>query len=262
MDLSVLTGPLFRIPLLVGLVTAMVLPLLGLWLRLRGEWLAALGLGHLGGAGFLAGHAAGLPVPVAGPLAAAVAAAIKTVLPRRENSAYGLMILAGWAGGLLIAANSHLGEMASHALLDGQLYFTGPEHLLGLGLLALVTAVALPWLSRRLLRARLFPAFERANGLPAWRWHFGFDLLVAAALTLATTAIGLMAAFALAFLPPWVAFRRASSWRRALIWAPAIGVLAYLAAFVLAGALDQPFGPVLVATLLVTALPGAWPRRT
>ena len=63
-----------------------------------------------------------------------------------------------------------------------------------------------------------------------------------------------MAAFALVFVPPWVAFRFAHGWRRTLAWSAGLGLVAYLVAFVAAIRLDQPFGPVLVAALLLVAL--------
>ncbi|MFP4181487.1 MAG: ABC transporter [Thiohalospira sp.] len=256
MDLSPLWDPMFRLPLATGLVAAALLPLLGLWLRLREEWLAALGIGHLGAAAVLAGSALGLGLLPAGLAGAGIAVALKAGLGRAGNSGWGVLILGGWAAGLLVGANSDLGEAASHALMEGQLYFAGWPHLLGLGAVAVVAALTLPWLGPRLVRSRLFPEGDRANARPAWVWHRGFDLLVAAALTLASASLGLMAAFALAFLPAWVAFRRAPSWRRALVVAPTLGMATYLAAFVAAIALDQPFAPVLVALLLLVAAAG------
>ena len=256
LDLSPLWDPMFRIPLVTGLVAAALLPLLGLWLRLREEWLAALGIGHVGAATVMAGGALGLGILPAGLIGAGIAVALKAVLGRAGNSGWGVLILGGWAVGLLVGANTGLGEAASHALVEGQLYFAGPVHLLGLAGIGAVAAVALPWLGPRLLRSRLFPEGDRANGRPAWQWHRGFDGLVAAGLTLAATSLGLMAAFALAFLPAWVAFRRAPSWRWALILAPAVGVAVYLLAFVAAVALDQPFAPVLVVALLLTTAAG------
>ena len=41
--MDILLDPLFRIPFLVGLLVSIVLPLMGALLRLREEWLAALG---------------------------------------------------------------------------------------------------------------------------------------------------------------------------------------------------------------------------
>jgi hypothetical protein len=45
----------------------------------------------------------------------------------------------------------------------------------------------------RLLPARLLPHDEAANGLPAWRWHLGFDLLAAGDMAVATASTGMMA---------------------------------------------------------------------
>jgi 5,6-dimethylbenzimidazole synthase len=153
------------------------------------------------------------------------------------------MILGGWAALLLIAANSPHGELLGNALVEGQLYFAGRADLTGALLLALISAMALPWLMPRLLRARLLPQYEAANRLPAWRWHLGFDLLVAGAMAVATASMGLMAAFALVLVPAWIAFRIAIGWRRTLAWSSLIGLLAYLSAFTAALLLDQPFGP-------------------
>jgi zinc transport system permease protein len=62
-----------------------------------------------------------------------------------------------------------------------------------------------------------------------------------------------MAAFALVFVPPWISFRFARSWRSSLIWSVGLGLFAYAGSFVIAVLFDQPYGPVLVATLLVVA---------
>ena len=70
-----------------------------------------------------------------------------------------------------------------------------------------------------------------------------------------------MGAFALVFVPPWVAFRLANSWRWSLALGVLLGIGAYLAAFALALGLDQPFGPLLVVALLVlagTTVLGPW----
>jgi zinc transport system permease protein len=66
--------------------------------------------------------------------------------------------------------------------------------------------------------------------------------------------LGVMGAFALVFIPPWLAFRRAANWRSGLRLALAIGALGYLGAFALALALDQPFGPVLTILLVMLGL--------
>jgi zinc transport system permease protein len=146
-----------------------------------------------------------------------------------------------------------VGDALGHALVDGQLYFARAAELAAALLLAALTSLALPWLGPRLLRARIFPRHDRANRLPAWRWHLGFDLLAALGVAVGTATLGLMGAFALVLVPAWIAFRLASGWGWALALGLLLGVGSYLAAFALALGLDQPFGPVLVAVLLVLA---------
>ena len=254
MDFSLLFDPLFRLPFVVGLLLTITLPLLGALLRLRDEWLASLGLAHLAAATGLAGLALHIPVVVGGAVGAVCGALGKSFARGRGNSVYAFMIFIGWSLTLLIAANTVLGSAMGHALVDGQLYFAGAAQLVAVSVLFVACALSLPWLMPRLLRARFFPRNETANHLPAWRWHLGFDLLVALGMAVGVGTVGLMGAFALVFLPPWMAFQVASSWRATLLLSAGLATLGYLVAFVLALTLDQPFGPMLVAVLLLQAM--------
>lgn len=259
--LAGILDPLFRIPFITGLLLAAVLPLLGCLLMLRDEWLAALGLAHIAAASALVGLAAGVPAVIGGTAGALAGGVAKFVSGALGNPAYAFMILIGWAAMMLVAANTAIGDSLGHALIDGQLYFAGPIDLAVTLSLAALSAAALPWLGNRLLRARFFPGFERANALPAWRWHLGMDLLAAAGMAVGTATLGLMGAFALVFVPGWIAFGVAPSWRWTVIMASATGCAGYLLAFVLALGLDQPFGPVLVAALLTGAAMSAMASR-
>ena len=249
MNLALVFDRLFLLPFLNGLALALILPLLGCYIRLREEWLAALGLAQVAAAGVVLGGIVLEPV-----LLVALAAAAKALLARSGNDAYAVMILFGWSAALIAAANSVHGDDLSRALIQGQLYFTGLQHLEGLAGLVLLTAAILPWISRRLLVGRFFPDLFRANGLAKPHHDLVFDLLVAVTLAFAATAIGVFAAFALVFVPPWIAFRFAPGWKKTLIGSVGVAVVCYMIAFAAAIALDQPFGPVLVAVLLVASL--------
>lgn len=250
MSMDLLLDPLFRVPFAVGFVLSLVLAVVGVLLRLRDEWLAALGLAHLAGAGSLIGMSLGVPAVLGAPLGAVAAALVKSVGGFSGNTVYGLMILVGWSATLLVASNTSLGSVMGHALVEGQLYFAGKPQLVVSAFVGLLVAVAVPWLMPRLIRAHLFPGHEIANELPAWQWHVGFDVLAALSMAIGAASLGLMGAFALVFVPAWVAFRLAKNWRSCLWISLGTGVLAYVGAFVAALALDQPFGPVLVAILL------------
>ncbi len=250
MNLQLVVDPLFRVPLIAGLLLAVLLPLIGAYLRMRGEWLAALGYAHVAAAGAMASAVLVWPATLCALIAAAAAALAKGFAKRPGNDLYVAMVVGGWAAGLLIAANSHHGEVLGQTLLRGQFYFVATGHLIAIAAALLAFLAALRWLSPRLLVQRFFPDHFTANRQPVWTHETAFALLVVTALVFATLTLGSMAAFALMFVPPWIAFRLASGWWASLLWSVAIAVTGYLAAFVVAIALDQPFGAVLVAVLL------------
>lgn len=247
---------LFLIPFLTGLCLAILLPLVGSYLRLREEWLAALAYAHVAAAGALLALVAGLAPALGGVALAGLAGAGKRLFARRLHggSSHALLLLGGWASAVMLAANHPLAERLGHALFDGQLYFSDAGQL-WLVVLASLGALGVLWRwSSPLLLNHLYPDFFRIRGLSIWPVEHGFDLLAALVLALATMSMGVMGAFALVFVPPWLAFRRGRSWRTGLIWAVGIGLLAYLAAFALALGLDQPFGPVLGLVLITLGL--------
>lgn len=253
MPWDLLLDPLFRLPFLTGLIFAAVLPVLGLYLRMRDEWLAALGFAHLGGAGGVVGSLMGLPPVMAALAVAGGGVAARGLVRRTGNDLYAVMILGGWAAMILGAQFDHHARTLAQTLVDGQLYFTGMDQLLTALVFAALFLVIMPWLSPRLLRARLFPGHESANGRSVAELGFGFNIVVAAGVALASMAMGVMAAFALIFIAPWVAFALAPGWRVAVALSALIGVSAYLAAFVAALVGDLPFGPTFVAIVAAVA---------
>ena len=154
----------------------------------------------------------------------------------------------------LLAANQPLAERLGHSLFDGQLYFSGTAQLALVAPWALFAGATLLVLSRHLLLSRVYPDYFRARQLRIWPVVLGFDLVAALTLALATMTMGVMGGFALIFVPAWIAFRRAGSWRGGLIMATLIGLGGYIAAFLLALGLDQPFGPVLALLLIIVGL--------
>jgi zinc transport system permease protein len=247
---------LFLIPFLTGLGFAVLLPVLGCYLRLRDEWLAALAYAHVAAAGALLALLAGVAPVLGGLGAAALAGGGRRLFARRLTGGAGdaLLLLGGWAGAILLAANAPMAERLGHALFDGQLYFAGSEQLWPVAIGAVFALLVLRRLSSSLLLARVYPDLFRLRGLPGWPIQVGFDLLAALSLALATLTLGVMGAFALVFVPPWLAFRRAANWSSGLRRAMLIGLLAYVAAFALALGLDQPFGPVLALILVLGGL--------
>lgn len=257
-SLARIVDPLFVTPFLTGLAFALLLPLIGAYLRLRDEWLAALAFAQTAAAGSLLAMLGGLPLFVGGLLAAAAAALLKNLFEGAargvQGTAYAMLLVTGWGVSVLLVANLPLAERLGHALFDGQLYFADRDHLIAAAASLLIAGALLLRLSRGLLLCVFFPDFFRARGQSARRVHVLFDLLVAAVLAMATMSIGVMAAFALIFVPPLIAWHWSRSWRFSLLLSALAGAIAYVAAFALALAADQPFGPVLALLLVLAGL--------
>lgn len=251
MNLDLIFDPLFRTPFVVGVLMSATLPLIGNLLRLRDEWLAALGLAYLAGASGLVGLAFGIPVVLGAPLGALSGAIVKAFGSFRGNSVYAMMVVIGWATTMMVAANTPLGSAIGHELIEGQLYFAGSVHLATAIVVGVLCGTALPVIIPPLVRSRLLPGHEISNHSSAWRWHLGFDGLAAISMAVGAGTVGLMAAFALAFVPPWAAFQIARNWRHCQWISAGIGIGAYCLSFVLALAFDQPFAPMLVSVLLL-----------
>jgi zinc transport system permease protein len=252
--LDVMLDPIFRLPLITGLTVALVLPVVGAYLLLRDEWLAALGFAHLAAASALLGMAVGLPAVLGGLVGAAAGGGAKALTQARGNLPYAFMILFGWSALILIAANTQLGSAFGHAVVEGQLYFAGPVELGAALTLAGWIIATLPRITPDLMRIQFFPRHSHAMGASAARARLTFDLLAAITMAVGTATVGLMGAFALVLVPAWIAFRIAPGWRYTLALCALTGAAGSILASVAALALDQPFGPVLVVVLLGFAL--------
>lgn len=255
MSLSFSEWSLFWPAFLTGLAFAVFLPVLGCYLRLRDETLAALAYAQVGAAGALGAMAVQLPLSAGGLGAALAAAGIKQgaaqdVPVSQRSTVYALLLVLAWGVGVLLTSNLPLAERLGHALFDGQLLLNGGDDLLW-SLLACAAGLGVLFaLSRSLLLARLFPDMWRQRHA-GWRaLNLVFDGLAALMIALATMRLGVMAVFAMLLVSPWLAFGRAASWREARWQAMGLSVFAYALAFVLALYADQPFGPVLALTLM------------
>ena len=92
---------LFLVPFLTGLCLAILLPLLGCYLRLRDEWLAALAYSHVAAAGALLALVTAMPPAVGGIAAAGLAGAGKRFFAAKlaGGASYALLLLGGCTNG-------------------------------------------------------------------------------------------------------------------------------------------------------------------
>jgi zinc/manganese transport system permease protein len=248
--MELLLDPLFRVPFLNGLCLALVLPLFAVMLRLTRQWLAALGIAHVAGAGGVVAGAVGLPA-----LAVAWAAALATGLlkpislrddkQQDDNEYFAMLMIAGWTLMLVVSSLSHHAHGVARMVIDGQLYFTHEWHLSAAAALSVISLSLAPRLQKSLLRHQLLPTAATPTGaILLWR------VLTLSGIALGTLSLGVMATFAILLIPASIAFRHGNHWRATLLLTVTISLFAYLTGFSLALMTDIPFGPMLTACLL------------
>ena len=246
---ELLFDPMFRVPFVTGLLLAPLAAIVGVYLRLRGEWLAALAYAQIAAVGGLLAVMVHGPVMLGAVLGAGAVAVGKGLLRRAGNDHFAVLMVVGWGLAVELASLSAHGEMLGHSLIDGQLYFVGHTQLVFTISVLLIGVLSFRWLSRRLLLARFFPDTFSGNNQADWPHHLVFDVLAVTTVAVATTTFGVMAAFALTLVPAWIAWGLARGWKMTLIVAASLALGIYVMAFVAAILLDQPFGPVLAILL-------------
>jgi zinc/manganese transport system permease protein len=231
--------------LLAGLLVSATHVPLGRRVLARGIIFLDLAVAQMAGLGLIAAHSfAWQPGDWQMQAIAFVTAAVGSVLlslterrwPQLQEALIGsLFVLASSGGILLLASNPHSGEHLRE-LLVGQILWVSYGQLLPVALLYGV------------LLGVWFGYVRRGSSLL-------FYVLFALAITASVQLVGVYLVFASLVLPALAVRKRA---RHAHLWGYGIAVTGYTLGLGLAALFDLPAGAVIVYTLALTALLGAW----
>ncbi len=219
---------------------------------------------HVALLGIAVGLLTGLDPVLCGLVACALAGAGVAPLARRPtglSGAMGLMMTFAIAGALLVLSVSGVNATGAFALLWGSILATRTVDLVILAVLAVVVH-GLFWCKRRELGLVLFDReLALCSGVKADRLLLVLLVVTAVAIGSAIRLTGALLVDALTLLPALAARNLGRSLRSMVIWAIILGLLGNAVGFVVALALDQPLGPVLVLvagtlTLLTYLIPG------
>jgi zinc transport system permease protein len=246
------------------LIGAVSLPVVGVFIVGLDIIAVRFAVMHVALLGIAVGLLTGLDPVLCGLVACALAGAGVAPLARRPtglSGAMGLMMTFAIAGALLVLSVSGVNATGAFALLWGSLLATRTVDLVVLAVLAVVVH-GLFWLRRRELGLVLFDReLALCSGVNADRLVLVLLIVTAVAIGSAVRLTGALLVDALTLLPALGARNLGRSLRSMVIWAITLGLLGNAAGFVLALALDQPLGPVLVLvagtiTLITYLIPG------
>ena len=248
--------------LLAAVITGLTAPAIGTYLVQRRLSLLGDGLGHLAVAGvglaFLTGTA---PLPVA--VVVCVVGAIAIELLRelgRTSGDVGLAILfyGGLSGGLLLASLAGQGTGTLSAFLFGSLLtINGTELWIIAGLGAVVLLVCLGLLPQ-LFAVSADEPFARTVGLPVRIYNILIVALAAVTVTVSMRTVGLLLVSALMVVPVATANHLAIGFRRSMLTAMGLGVLAAVGGTIGSYQFDTAPG-ALIVVIAIGLFALSWP---
>ncbi|MFT3860552.1 metal ABC transporter permease [Micropruina sp.] len=248
--------------LLAAVITGLTAPAIGTYLVQRRLSLLGDGLGHLAVAGvglaFLTGTA---PLPLA--VIVCVVGAVGIELLRelgRTSGDVGLAILfyGGLSGGLLLAGLAGQGTGALSAYLFGSLLTITVAELWVVGGLAAVVLLVCLGLLPQLFAVSADEPFARTIGLPVRFYNVLVVALAAITVTVSMRTVGLLLVSALMVVPVATANHLVIGFRRSMLVAMGLGVLAAVSGTVGSFELDTAPG-ALIVVIAIGLFALSWP---
>ncbi len=255
--IEILGFDFMRRALLAAVLVGLAAPAVGVFLVQRRQALMGDGIGHVAltgvALGFLLGTA---PVITAVVTAAAGAVLIELLRQRGRTSgdvALALLFYGGIAGGVLLIGLAPAGSNVNLlSYLFGSLTSVTTGDLVVVALLAAGVLAALALFGRELFAVCHDEEHARVSGLPVGTLNLLLAVAVAVTVTVAMRVVGLLLVSALMVLPVATAQQFARGFRRTVVAALALGVLAAVAGVVLSYQADVAPG----AAIVVLALAG------
>ncbi|MFZ5814816.1 MAG: metal ABC transporter permease [Bacillota bacterium] len=244
--------------LLAGLIVAVVSPAIGLFLVLRRLSMFGDTLAHISLAGVAAGMLSGI-YPVVSGLLFAVGASLGMDWLRQSYRRYSeLSVSIALAGSLALAVvllSMVPGSGADvMAYLFGSIVTVTSTDLWLVGGLGLVVLLTLAGLYKELLSVTFDEEFARIGGLPVRLVNTVFIALTALTIGLTMRVVGVLLVSSLMVVPVATALQLARSFRGALLWAIAVGVVSVMGGLVIAYYLNSAPGGTVVLTAVAILL--------
>ncbi len=253
------------------LIGAVSLPIVGVFIIGLDIVAFRFAIMHVALLGIAVGFITGLDPVLCGIVACALAGGGMAPLARRPAGlpgAMGLLMTFAIAAALLLLSVSGVNATGAFALLWGSILATRVIDLMVLAVLAVVLHVLFWWWRRPLALLLFDRELAQCSGVAVNRLMTVLLVVVAVSIGAAIQLTGALLVDALTILPALGARNLGRSLRSMVGWAIALGLLGNSLGFLLALAIDQPPGPVLVLvsgvlTLLTYLVPeGALDART
>ena len=248
-----------------GLITAVICPLIGIFIVMRRQALIGDGLGHIAFAGVTGGYLLGsYPLVVAAIVTAGAACGIEWL--RRRHAQYseiGLAIFfyAGMALAIIFSTMFRMPPSGIMSFLFGSIITVTTTDLAIIGVCALVLIFAVIYLFEKLTLMCLDEDIAIIAGINTTAINMVFAILTALVVVVGMSVVGILLVSALMIVPVAAANLLHRGFRATLLWAVAFSLLAVIAGLILSFYLDiAPGGTIVMNAIGIYLMALIWER--
>lgn len=248
-----------------GLITAVICPLIGIFIVMRRQALIGDGLGHIAFAGVTGGYLLGsYPLVVATIVTAGAACGIEWL--RRRHAQYSeigmaIFFYAGMALAIIFSTMFRMPPSGIMSFLFGSIITVTTTDLAIIGVCALVLIVAVIYLFEKLTLMCLDEDIAIIAGINTTAINMVFAILTALVVVVGMSVVGILLVSALMIVPVAAANLLHRGFRATLLWAVAFSLLAVIAGLILSFYLDiAPGGTIVMNAIGIYLMALIWER--
>jgi zinc transport system permease protein len=252
--------------LLAGMITAVICPIIGLFVVVRRQSLIGDGLGHIAFAGVTGGYLLGLYPTVAAAIFT-IAGAMVIEWIRRRHSQYADMGLAiifytGMAMAIIFSSITRIPSSGLLSFLFGSILTVSSTDIWLIGGCGLAVMAVIYFMFDKLELMALDEDIAAVSGINTDRVNMIFSVMTGLVVVVGMTVTGILLVSALMVVPVAAAHMLAVGFRATLLWAVIFSVLSVLVGLSAAFYLNiAPGGTIVMTAVLIYAVLGVLGRK-
>ena len=241
-----------------GIITAILCPLIGMFIVIRRQSLLGDGLGHIAFAGVTGGYLLGVYPAVAAVIVTVLGAmGIEVVRRRHSHHADTTLAIFFYAGIAMAIIFSTMTRMPSAGLLSflfGSIITVSLADVLLIGVVATVVVLTVGILFRQLMLASFDEEIAAVAGVDTQKISMIFSILTALVVVVGMMIVGILLVSALMIVPVAAAHLLGRGFKATLAYAVVFSVASVIAGLVLSFQWDIAPGGTIVMTSIVVYL--------
>lgn len=241
-----------------GIITAILCPLIGMFIVIRRQSLLGDGLGHIAFAGVTGGYLLGIYPAVAAVIVTVLGAmGIEIVRRRHSHHADTTLAIFFYAGIAMAIIFSTMTRMPSAGLLSflfGSIITVSLTDVLLIGVVAVVVVITVGLLFRQLMLASFDEEIAAVSGVDTQKISMIFSILTALVIVVGMMIVGILLVSALMIVPVAAAHLLGRGFKATLAYAVIFSVTSVIAGLLLSFHWDIAPGGTIVMTSIVIYL--------